>query len=99
MWPTCGTRRPQCWRRWVSGPRPISCWRLRRGARVWPPLSAALRDAAPAEVDVDDEALDELAEDSTALDGAGIEVLWPAELFAGELAVARDGRRRRRRVR
>ncbi|TDO30192.1 SNF2 family DNA or RNA helicase [Kribbella sp. VKM Ac-2527] len=60
---------------------------LRRGARVWPPLSAALRDAAPAEVVVGDEALDELAGDGTALEGAGIEVLWPAELFAGELAV------------
>jgi superfamily II DNA or RNA helicase len=60
---------------------------LRRGARVWPPLGAALRDAAPAEVPVGDEALDELAGDSDALDGAGIEVLWPAELFAGELAL------------
>jgi hypothetical protein len=60
---------------------------LRRGARVWPPLGAALRDAAPAEVPVGDAALDELAGDSDALDGAGIEVLWPAELFAGELAL------------
>ncbi|WP_460661280.1 DEAD/DEAH box helicase [Kribbella swartbergensis] len=60
---------------------------LRRGARVWPPLGAALRDAAPSEVAVDDAALEELAEGSTALEGAGIEVLWPAELFAGELAV------------
>ncbi|TCC44076.1 DEAD/DEAH box helicase [Kribbella capetownensis] len=60
---------------------------LRRGARVWPPLGAALRDAAPAEVGVDDEALEELTEGSTALEGAGIEVLWPTELFAGELAV------------
>ncbi|WP_425554427.1 SNF2-related protein [Kribbella sancticallisti] len=60
---------------------------LRRGARVWPPLGAALKDAAPAEVAVDDQALDELAGDSDALDGAGIEVLWPAELFAGELAL------------
>jgi superfamily II DNA or RNA helicase len=60
---------------------------LRRGARVWPPLGAALKDAAPAEVPVDDNALDELAGDSDALDGAGIEVLWPAELFAGELAL------------
>ncbi|MEV8376625.1 DEAD/DEAH box helicase [Kribbella sp. NPDC056861] len=60
---------------------------LRRGARVWPPLGVALRDAAPAEVPVGDEALDELAGDSDALDGAGIEVLWPAELFAGELAL------------
>ncbi|MGW1347141.1 DEAD/DEAH box helicase [Kribbella sp. NPDC002412] len=60
---------------------------LRRGARVWPPLGSALRDAAPSEVEVDDEALEELAEGSTALEGAGIEVLWPTELFAGELAV------------
>jgi superfamily II DNA or RNA helicase len=60
---------------------------LRRGARVWPPLSAALRDAAPAAVDVDDDALEELAEGSTALEGAGIEVLWPTELFASELSV------------
>ena len=36
---------------------------------------------------VDDAALEELAEGSTALEGAGIEVLWPTELFAGELAV------------
>src|SRR3954453_8894726 len=60
---------------------------LRRGARVWPPLGAALRDAAPEEVSVDDTALEELAEDTAALEGAGIEVLWPTELFAGELAV------------
>jgi SNF2 family DNA or RNA helicase len=60
---------------------------LRRGARVWPPLGAALRDAAPSEVAVDDAALEELADGSTALEGAGIEVLWPTELFAGELAV------------
>ena len=60
---------------------------LRRGARVWPPLGAALRDAAPAEVVIDDEALDGLAVDSAALDGAGIEVLWPADLFTGELAI------------
>jgi SNF2 family DNA or RNA helicase len=60
---------------------------LRRGARVWPPLGAALRDAAPAEVVIDDEALDGLAVDSAALDGAGIEVLWPADLFTSELAI------------
>ncbi|WP_329001258.1 DEAD/DEAH box helicase [Kribbella sp. NBC_00709] len=60
---------------------------LRRGARVWPPLGSALRDAAPEEVPIDDEALEELAEGSSALEGAGIEVLWPTDLFAGELAV------------
>ncbi|MFC6159276.1 DEAD/DEAH box helicase [Kribbella jiaozuonensis] len=60
---------------------------LRRGARVWPPLGAALRDAAPEEVGIDDVALDELAEGSSELEGAGIEVLWPTDLFAGELAV------------
>ncbi|TCC17090.1 DEAD/DEAH box helicase [Kribbella sindirgiensis] len=60
---------------------------LRRGARVWPPLGSALRDAAPEDIPIDDDALEELAEGSTALEGAGIEVLWPTELFAGELAV------------
>jgi superfamily II DNA or RNA helicase len=60
---------------------------LRRGARVWPPLGRALQDAAPEEVPIDDAALEELAEGTTALEGAGIEVLWPTELFAGELAV------------
>jgi hypothetical protein len=60
---------------------------LRRGARVWPPLGAALQAAAPEEVDIDDDALEDLAEDTAALEGAGIEVLWPKDLFAGELAV------------
>jgi superfamily II DNA or RNA helicase len=60
---------------------------LRRGARVWPPLSAALRDAAPEEVPIDDAALEELAEGSTELEDTGIEVLWPTELFAGQLAL------------
>ncbi|GAA1556126.1 DEAD/DEAH box helicase [Kribbella hippodromi] len=60
---------------------------LRRGARVWPPLGAALADAAPEHVTIDDTALEELAEGSAALEGAGIEVLWPTELFAGQLAI------------
>jgi superfamily II DNA or RNA helicase len=60
---------------------------LRRGARVWPPLAPALRDAAPTAVPIDDAALDDLIVDSAALDGVGIEVRWPAELFSGSLAV------------
>ncbi|HWD77281.1 MAG TPA: DEAD/DEAH box helicase [Kribbella sp.] len=60
---------------------------LRRGARVWPPLGSALQDAAPEEVPIDDAALEELAEGSPELEGAGIEVLWPTELFAGQLAL------------
>ncbi|HEY3510667.1 MULTISPECIES: DEAD/DEAH box helicase [Kribbella] len=60
---------------------------LRRGARVWPPLGTALRDAAPEDVPIDDAALEELAEGSPELEGAGIEVLWPTELFAGQLAL------------
>ncbi|MFC0626418.1 DEAD/DEAH box helicase [Kribbella deserti] len=60
---------------------------LRRGARVWPPLDHALRDAAPEAVPIADEALDALFEDTAALDGVGIEVRWPAELFSGKLAV------------
>ncbi|MFF0271661.1 DEAD/DEAH box helicase [Kribbella sp. NPDC004536] len=60
---------------------------LRRGARVWPPLGSALQDAAPEEIPIDDAALEELAEGSPELEGAGIEVLWPTELFAGQLAL------------
>ncbi|WP_427891411.1 DEAD/DEAH box helicase [Kribbella sp. GL6] len=60
---------------------------LRRGARVWPPLGTALRDAAPEDIPIDDAALEELAEGSPELEGAGIEVLWPTELFAGRLAL------------
>ncbi|MFD7160959.1 DEAD/DEAH box helicase [Kribbella sp. NPDC059898] len=60
---------------------------LRRGARVWPPLGTALRDAAPEDIPIDDAALEELAEGSPELEGAGIEVLWPTELFAGQLAL------------
>ncbi|NUR96653.1 MAG: DEAD/DEAH box helicase [Kribbellaceae bacterium] len=60
---------------------------LRRGARVWPPLGSALQDAAPEEIPIDDTALEELAEGSPELEGAGIEVLWPTELFAGRLAL------------
>ncbi|MGZ0152710.1 SNF2-related protein [Kribbella sp. WER1] len=60
---------------------------LRRGARVWPPLGTALRDAAPEDIPIDDVALEELAEGSPELEGAGIEVLWPTELFAGQLAL------------
>ncbi|HEY3562029.1 MAG TPA: DEAD/DEAH box helicase [Kribbella sp.] len=60
---------------------------LRRGARVWPPLGTALRDAAPEEVPIDDAALEELAEGSSELEDTGIEVLWPTELFAGKLAL------------
>ncbi|HZX08003.1 DEAD/DEAH box helicase [Kribbella sp.] len=60
---------------------------LRRGGRVWPPLGTALRDAAPEDIPIDDAALEELAEGSPELEGAGIEVLWPTELFAGQLAL------------
>jgi superfamily II DNA or RNA helicase len=55
---------------------------LRRGARSWPPLSPVLRQAAPvfAELSVDDVA-DLLEDGGEALAGAGIEVLWPADLL------------------
>jgi superfamily II DNA or RNA helicase len=55
---------------------------LRRGSRAWPPLAPVLRQAAPvvAELSVDDVA-DLLEDGAEALAGAGIEVLWPADLL------------------
>ena len=59
---------------------------LRRGARAWPPLGATLAAATPEALDLGSADVEDLlgraGED---LAGAGIEVLWPAELFAGEL--------------
>ena len=61
---------------------------LRRGARAWPPLAPLLRSAAPTEVSLDEEQLSELLETGAeALGGAGIEVLWPAELLGEGLDV------------
>jgi hypothetical protein len=56
---------------------------LRRGARAWPPLGRLLHEARPAELGLDDDEVGELlgpvADD---LAGAGIQVLWPAEVLA-----------------
>src|SRR5207247_4400070 len=61
---------------------------LRRGARAWPPLGPLLRTAAPTEVSLDEEQVAELLETGAeALGGAGIEVLWPAELLGEGLEV------------
>jgi superfamily II DNA or RNA helicase len=61
---------------------------LRRGARAWPPLAPQLGSAAPTEVSLDEEQLAELLETGAeALGGAGIEVLWPAELLGEGLEV------------
>ena len=61
---------------------------LRRGARAWPPLAPALRDAAPSAVRLDDHAVsDLLGPGAEALAGSGVEVLWPAELVTGGLAL------------
>ena len=61
---------------------------LRRGTRAWPPLAPLLRTAAPTEVSLDEEQVAELLETGAeALGGAGIEVLWPAELLGGGLDV------------
>jgi superfamily II DNA or RNA helicase len=55
---------------------------LRRGVRAWPPLAPVLRAATPIEVSLDDEAIADLLDTGTeVLGGAGIEVLWPAELL------------------
>ena len=59
---------------------------LRRGARTWPTLAPALDIAAPTTVALDDDAVDDLlGAGAEALEGAGIEVLWPAELFGDGL--------------
>jgi len=61
---------------------------LRRGARAWPPLAPLLRSAAPTEVSLDEAQVAELLETGAeALGGAGIEVLWPAELLGEGLEV------------
>jgi superfamily II DNA or RNA helicase len=61
---------------------------LRRGARAWPPLAPLLRSAAPTEVSLDEEQVAELLETGAeGLGGAGIEVLWPAELLGEGLDV------------
>jgi SNF2-related domain/SNF2 Helicase protein/Helicase conserved C-terminal domain len=61
---------------------------LRRGARAWPPLAPILRAAAPTEVVLDEEQVAELlGVGAEALGGAGIEVLWPADLLGDGLEV------------
>jgi hypothetical protein len=61
---------------------------LRRGARAWLPLAPLLRSATPTEVSLDEEQVAELLETGAeALGGAGIEILWPAELLGGGLDV------------
>jgi hypothetical protein len=62
---------------------------LRRGVRSWPPLSPALTAAAPTSVWLDDPAVDDLLGDGVeALEAAGIEVLWPTDLFGDGLRLA-----------
>jgi superfamily II DNA or RNA helicase len=54
---------------------------LRQGAAVWPPLGDVLRQASPAAVDLDDDALASLLGPAAEqLAGAGIEVLWPSSM-------------------
>ncbi|MEU4668655.1 DEAD/DEAH box helicase [Amycolatopsis sp. NPDC023774] len=59
---------------------------LRRGARAWPPLGRVLAEAAPTELALsDDDVVDLLGAGGRDLGSAGIEVLWPKDLFAGEV--------------
>ncbi|MGC8473291.1 MAG: SNF2 helicase-associated domain-containing protein, partial [Candidatus Dormibacteria bacterium] len=58
---------------------------LRRGARAWPPLRRALAAAQPGQLELEDEEVELLLGPAgEQLAGAGLEVLWPAEL-GGEL--------------
>ncbi|MEZ5410596.1 MAG: DEAD/DEAH box helicase [Acidimicrobiales bacterium] len=57
---------------------------LRRGARVFPALHRLLDEARPGRLVLDDVEVEELLGPTAAeLAGAGLEVLWPAELTAG----------------
>ena len=59
---------------------------LRRGARVWAPMVALLREATPTALELDDDGLEDLLGDTAdALAATGIEVLWPAELLTDGL--------------
>jgi hypothetical protein len=66
---------------------------LRRGARAWPPLAPVLDAAAPAALPLDDGAVEDLfGAGAEALQGAGVEVLWPAEIFADSLRLRGSAR-------
>ncbi len=57
---------------------------LRRGTRVFPALHRLLDEARPGHLVLDDVEVEELLGPTAAeLAGAGLEVLWPAELTAG----------------
>ncbi|MEP6526898.1 MAG: DEAD/DEAH box helicase [Nocardioidaceae bacterium] len=55
---------------------------LRRGARAWPPLGPLLHETTPTALLLDDDVVAGLMDwGAEALAGAGIELLWPADLF------------------
>jgi len=58
---------------------------LRRGARIWPPLQSVLEQAAPAVIDIDDDAIAALLEAAPSLTASGIEVSLPTELLGDPL--------------
>lgn len=59
---------------------------LRRAARAWPPLAPLLKERAPTGLDLGEDLLAELLSEGTvALQAAGIEVRWPAEILADGL--------------
>ncbi len=61
---------------------------LRRGARAWKPLESLLRERVPGDLALgDDDVADLLGDGAAALQGAGIEVLWPTEIVTDGLAL------------
>lgn len=61
---------------------------IRRGARVWPPLKRLLDEPRPESLVLDDtESGELLGTAAEALAGAGLEVLWPAEVGEGDVTL------------
>jgi hypothetical protein len=61
---------------------------LRRGARAWEPIGALLGQRIPGSIPLDDDLLAELILDgASALESAGITVLWPSELLTAALGL------------
>ena len=83
---TLWTAAPVVAGRFGPDPETAALGALRRGARIWPPLAAALEPAVPGPIELPEPLLDELLERTLQLSAADIEVLIPTELLGPPLA-------------